>query len=96
MASRVDLPHPDGPAMDRYSPLCTSMWMSARACVSTSSVIKTLLTASSLISDSEPLPFVMLSTSSSFYAESGALVQFNAVVTVIVRHIGKNDLISHL
>ena len=36
--SSVDLPQPDGPAIDTYSPLAISMLMLSRACVSTSSV----------------------------------------------------------
>src|SRR6266481_9536317 len=40
----VDLPHPEGPAMDTYSPLATSRLTSDRACVSTSSVRNTLAT----------------------------------------------------
>ena len=35
---RVDLPQPDGPAIETYSPFLIYMWMVARACVSTSSV----------------------------------------------------------
>ena len=54
MASSVDLPQPDGPAIDRYSPFFTSKWMPESACVSTSSVTNTLLTLSSRISGSEP------------------------------------------
>src|ERR1041384_4670535 len=50
--SRVDLPQPEGPAMDTYSPCRMSMWMPERAWVSTSSVRKTLVTPSSLMSDS--------------------------------------------
>ncbi len=34
----VDLPQPEGPPMETYSPLRTSNWMSERACVSSSSV----------------------------------------------------------
>src|SRR3954470_3718016 len=49
MESSVDLPQPDGPAMETYSPLRMSMWMPDRACVSTSSVRKTFVTPSSLI-----------------------------------------------
>src|SRR5258706_12950010 len=41
---RVDLPHPDGPPMDTYSPFATSRLTSDSACVSTSSVRKTLAT----------------------------------------------------
>src|SRR5437762_2815071 len=52
MESSVDLPQPDGPAIDTYSPRAIARLMLSSACVSTSSVRKTLLTASNLISDS--------------------------------------------
>ena len=48
--SSVDLPQPDGPAIAMYSPLLISRWMPASACVSTSSVKKTLVTPSRWIS----------------------------------------------
>ena len=47
--SSVDLPQPDGPAIDTYSPCAISRWMPESACVSTSSVKKTLVTPSSLM-----------------------------------------------
>src|SRR3954469_14115595 len=46
---RVDLPQPEGPAIDTYSPLLICRWIPESACVSTSSVKKTLVTPSSLI-----------------------------------------------
>src|SRR5713101_3570623 len=45
----VDLPHPDGPAIDTYSPFATSRLTSDNACVSTSSVKNTLSTDFNLI-----------------------------------------------
>src|SRR5579875_4030265 len=53
MASSVDLPQPDGPEMETYSPRCISMWMPDRAWVSTSSVTKTLVTPSRWINGSD-------------------------------------------
>src|SRR5262245_34596907 len=44
--SRVDLPHPDGPAIETNSPALMSSWMPASACVSTSSVRNILVTPS--------------------------------------------------
>src|SRR6478752_7665256 len=49
MERRVDLPQPEGPAIDTYSPFLMSIWMPERAWVSTSSVRKTLVTPSSLM-----------------------------------------------
>src|SRR4026208_785703 len=48
--SSVDLPQPDGPAIAMYSPVLISRWIPASACVSTSSVKKTLVTPSRWIS----------------------------------------------
>src|ERR1700752_3733137 len=50
--SSVDLPQPDGPAIETYSPCLISRWMPESAWVSTSSVRKTFVTPSSLIRDS--------------------------------------------
>ena len=44
MASRVDLPQPEGPEMETYSPLRTFSSIPASAWVSTSSVVKTFET----------------------------------------------------
>src|SRR5712672_1526305 len=43
MESSVDLPQPDGPPMETYSPRAISTSTCASACVSTSSVAKTLV-----------------------------------------------------
>src|SRR5204863_6261744 len=90
MASSVDFPQPDGPEMDRYSPFFTSKWMLCSACVSTSSVTKTLLTLSSRISGCEPFSIVIYP----FYARALALVQLYSFVTVVGRHIREDDHIA--
>src|SRR2546422_1068870 len=46
IASSVDFPQPEGPEMDTYSPRWISRWIPASACVSTSSVVNTLVTLS--------------------------------------------------
>src|ERR1039457_4287263 len=66
--------------------------MLCRACGSTSSVTKTLLTASSRISGCEPLSIVIYP----FYESREMLVQLNSFVTVVGRHIRENHLVSHL
>ena len=58
--SRVDLPQPEGPAIETYSPLLISRWMPDRAWVSTSSVRKTLVTPSRRISGSSAAFIVFL------------------------------------
>src|SRR5689334_22180856 len=50
MESSVDLPQPDGPAIEMYVPFLISRWISSSACVSTSSVKKTFFTPSILMS----------------------------------------------
>src|SRR5215831_15004401 len=50
--SSVDLPQPEGPAIDTYSPRSIEMSIPASACVSTSSVRNTLVTPCSLINGS--------------------------------------------
>src|SRR5664279_1257313 len=92
MASKVDFPQPEGPEIERYSPFFTSKWMLCRACVSTSSVTKTLLTASSRISGCEPFSIVIYP----FYDSRETLVQLNSVVAVVGRHVRENDPVSHL
>src|ERR1022692_1822124 len=66
--------------------------MLCSAGVSTSSVTKTLLTASRRISGCEPLSIVIYP----FYESRETLVQLNSVVTVIGRHVGEYHLVSHL
>src|SRR5438045_8096393 len=52
MDNKLDLPQPEGTAMQTNSPRRTSMLISSKAWVSTSSVKKTFLMASSLMRDS--------------------------------------------
>src|SRR5436190_11545311 len=89
--SSVDLPQPDGPAIATYSPLPISMWMPASAWVSTSSVKKTLVTPSSLISACLGSAIVVSSRISGV-----ALLQPDAVVRVVGRHVGENHLVPDL
>src|SRR5579859_2899078 len=58
--SRVDLPHPDGPAIDTYSP--RSIWTLTfeSAWVSTSSVEKTLVRSCNLMTGGGPVGFMRL------------------------------------
>src|SRR5882672_7754160 len=53
MERRVDLPQPEGPAIETYSPFLMSIWMPDNAWVSTSSVRKTFVTPSSLMRESD-------------------------------------------
>src|SRR5947199_8247715 len=91
MASSVDLPQPDGPEIDRYSPFLTSKWILCRACVSTSSVTKTLLTFSSR-SSGWPLSIFIYP----FYVSGVLLVQLYSVVCIVRGHVGENYDISDL
>src|SRR5438874_2288057 len=91
MASKVDLPQPDGPEIDRYSPFFTSKWMLWRACVSTSSVTKTLLTFSSR-SSGWPLSIFIYP----FYVSGVLLVQLYSVVLVVGRHVRENHGVAHV
>src|SRR6266852_1123953 len=50
MDSSVDLPQPEGPAIEMYVPFLISRWISSSAWVSTSSVKKTFFTPSILMS----------------------------------------------
>src|SRR5215208_6003888 len=65
--------------------------MPESACVSTSSVTKTLLTLSSRIRACEPL-----SISSPYYASGRYLVQLYSVVVVVRRHIGEDHPVPYL
>ena len=68
MASNVDLPHPEGPAIARYSPLFISRSIWDKAWVSSSSVKKILLTPCILMS--VPFVEVMRSASESRFAKT--------------------------
>src|SRR5215212_11117675 len=83
--SKVDLPQPDGPAIDTYSPLLICRWIPESACVSTSSVKNTFVTPSSLIS---ACPFSAILCL--------LLFQANAIVGVVRRHVRQNHLIPDL
>src|ERR1700686_3598435 len=85
MASKVDLPQPEGPEIDRYSPFLMCRWMPARACVSTSSVTNTFVTPSKLIK-----------ASGSFAMKNPLSIQTDAVEGILRRHIRQNYLIAHL
>src|SRR5713101_7328532 len=80
--SRVDLPHPDGPPIDTYSPrsICTLTFESAW--VSTSSVEKTLVRSCSLMTDGGSCAPLLLKT--------------NAIEGIPRRHVGQHDLIAHV
>src|SRR5467141_943851 len=100
----VDLPHPDGPAIETYSPLLIKRWIPESACVSTSSVKKTFVTPSSLISAC-PLSAMLSPVGRALQARRSALLkgapyvvlfQSNAIVGVICRHVGQNHLVPDL
>src|SRR5260370_23936892 len=88
IASKVDLPQPEGPAIDRYSPFLICRWMPASACVSTSSVTNTFVTPSRLIkafgSFAMYIPFQIF------------LVQADTIVRIPRRHIRQYYLIADL
>src|SRR5437868_8311211 len=88
MERSVDLPQPEGPAIDTYSPLLIWRWIPESACVSTSSVKKTFVTPSSLIS---ACPFSAIS-----FSCVTRLLEPVAVVCVVCRHIGQDHLIADL
>src|SRR5438477_5461395 len=90
MDSSVDLPQPDGPAIDTYSPLSIWRWMPDNACVSTSSVKNTFVTPSSLMSAC-PVSAISFSCRA-----SPTLFQPDAIVCVVCRHIGQDHLIADL
>src|SRR4029450_3294674 len=90
--SSVDLPHPEGPAMAMYSPVLISRWIPASACVSTSSVKKTLVTPSRWISVGADVfivtPLSVVSLSLAGYSK--------AVLRVLRGHIGQNHRVAGL
>src|SRR6185436_19179299 len=100
----VDLPQPDGPAIDTYSPLLICRWIPESACVSTSSVKKTFVTPSSLISAC-PFSAIVSPVGRSFRLAvrrpwkgrpSVASFQSNAIVGVVRRHVGQDHLVANL
>src|SRR5206468_8569814 len=106
IGSSVDLPQPDGPAIDTYSPLPTCRWMPDSACVSTSSVKNTFVTPSSLINACPFSAMLMFFCSAGLVGRSPAaalertalhaLFQTNAIVCVVLRHVGQNHLVAAL
>src|SRR3954451_7069765 len=79
--SSVDLPHLEGPAIETYSPRLISRCTPFSACVSNSSVKKTLLTPSSRMSDSSMcLP----------------LLERDVVVAIELRDVGDDDAVAGL
>src|SRR4051794_30432680 len=95
--SSVVLPQPEGPAIETYSPLRISMWIPDRAWVSTSSVMKTLMTPSRWISDSEDAAI----NSSKAQPPAPArrrrlLVQTNLFVSVLRRGVREDHLVAGL
>src|SRR4051812_49094883 len=103
MDRSVDLPQPDGPAIDTYSPLLMWRWIPDSACVSTSSVKKTLVTPSSLISACPFSAMLAPRRPEGLHYLCGCsadlrvrLLQSNAIVCVVCRHVGQNHLVAHL
>src|SRR5436305_12821982 len=106
MESRVVLPQPEGPAIETYSPLRISMWIPESAWVSTSSVRKTLVTPSRLISDSEfvlidsPLmlqpPASRRTARSRRFSSTYNLVQPDLVIAVLRRGVRQDHLVADL
>src|SRR5207253_1935712 len=93
---RVDLPQPDGPAIEMNSPCAISRWMPESACVSTSSVKKTLVTPSSRMTGC-PLeliasPYCRLSTVDCRLRSS----QPHPIERVPRGHVGKDHFVSGL
>src|SRR5262252_6703784 len=87
--SSVDLPQPDGPAIDTYSPWPISRCTPESACVSTSSVKNTFVTPSSLMTG-WPLPFGFVLIVSSL------LPQTHPVVRVPRAHVREDHRVPDL
>src|SRR5262245_57689000 len=91
MDNSVDLPHPDGPAIETYSPFVTFMWIFDRACVSTSSVKNTVVTSSSF----RRVDCAIGSSIACAPAyQRGGLFEGQAVVGIPSRHIRENDFVT--
>src|SRR3954447_20336114 len=90
MESNVDLPQPDGPAIEMYSPFFISMCIPASACVSTSSVKKTFVTPSSRIKGWSDELMIFHSSKVLFRAS----VYTNARFVVPLRRVGKDNPIT--
>src|SRR5690349_5825874 len=83
MESSVDLPQPDGPEIETYSPRSIRRSIPASACVSTSSVRKTFVNPSSSIT--------ALSISTPVW-----LIEFHSFKCVPCRHVGQDHSIPNL
>src|SRR4051794_40949276 len=83
--SSVDLPQPEGPAMDTYCPRSIVSEMFDSACVSTSSVTKTLVMPFSEMSDDMRLPAPFL---------CGDLFEADALDAVPGGHVGEDHAIA--
>src|SRR5215203_3221680 len=96
--SKVVLPQPDGPAIETYSPLRTSMWMPDSAWVSTSSVMKTLVTPSRRISGSAVvlISFLRCFSRRPFAGRHRVLIQIDHVVAVLRRGVREDHLVAGL
>src|SRR6476646_9869394 len=79
----VDLPHPDGPEIDTYSPRPISRLTSSSACVSTSSVTKSFVRWSSLITGGRPRSFT-----------GALLLKPDAIECIPVGHVRENHLVA--
>src|ERR1051326_8689242 len=87
MASSVDLPQPDGPEMDTYSPRFIFNSISERACVSTSSVKNTFVTFSRRITGCSTVLITISSIAS---------IQTHMIEVIPRRHIRNDYLVSGL
>src|SRR6185312_6807758 len=85
IASNVDLPQPDGPAIHTYSPRFISRLMSASACVSTSSVKKTFRNRFNSMTACVAIEILRCHS-----------IQPNAIVDIPLAHVRKDDAVSRL
>src|SRR5512134_2464839 len=87
--SRVDFPQPEGPAIDTYAPWAISRCTPERACVSTSSVKKTFVTPSSLMTG---CPFELMR----FSPIPLRSLQAHAIVRIPRAHVREDHAIPRL
>src|SRR5882757_4321437 len=94
--SSVDLPHPDGPEIDTYSPRAISMFTSASACVSTSSVTNTLVRLCSLTTGGGPLNSIALAPQADLKVGLYEFISLKADAIELFprRHVRENHLVS--
>ena len=95
--SSVDLPQPDGPAIETYSPRRIRSSIECSAWVSTSSVKKTLLTPSRWISGSPSFSVCIrvMEIASKNCPRSGS-VEPDPIEVLELRDVGEDDLVAHL